>query len=1426
MPGPLISIEGGLLPPDLLDRIAAGEADGQSAAAFGLSGSQRLIDEAQRAFSDARTVWNAFQVRLQHSSASPTQITRQNWGLPFFEILGFKSLRRQRGQIQVGGQRYVISHIAGEADDAPPVHIVASGQNLNSRNGRRSPHASVQEYLNHSDAVWGMVTNGEQLRLLRASERFTRPTYIEFDLRGMFEGNQYAGFALAYRLLHHSRFPTDGASVADSWLERYFRIGVEEGGRVRERLREGVEEALRILGQALLQSKALREKHEAGELDETNYYRQLLRLVYRLLFLMVAEERRLIFPEGADDAGKVAVYRRYYSISALRERCERYFADDDHHDLWLGLMETFRIFREEEAAATLGLSPLDSELFGDGACPDLERAICSNKALLGAMRHLSTFLEEPDGGGRRGRRSSQRAVPRRVNYAALDVEELGSVYEALLDLQPRIEASQHAGGVSTFSLVASSERKQTGSYYTPPELVQALIDSALEPVMEERLASAGTRTEREQALLGMRVLDPAAGSGHFLLAAARRIAIKLAQARSKDGGYSPDGYREALRDVIRHCLYAVDKNPLAVDLCKVALWIESHSPGLPLSFLDHHIKCGDSLVGVDDLDRLHAGVPDKAYETVRGDDKKAASAYRKRNAQERKGQLALDHNPGPATAWAEDFATFADLDERNPAEVQAKEGLYDQLREPGSHWWRYKTACDLWTYAFFAPLQHPADDDLPRVPTTNDVRDALEGSTKPAKLIGAAVEASEQLRFFHWPLEFPDVFERGGFDVVIGNTPWERIKLQEKEFFATRDAEIAGAPNKAARTRLIARLSERNPDLAREWEQAQRTAESTSLFVRRGGRFPLAGRGDVNTYAPFAELFRKFTHEQGRAGVITPSGIATDATTRELFADFVNSRSLVSLFDFENRAGVFPEVHKSTKFCLLTLTGSAGRAAAAEFAFFLQRTEQINERERRFILDPEDFALFNPNTRTAPTFRTGRDAAIARKFYKRAGVLWREARDGEDEQNPWGVRFQSMFHMANDSGLFRTREALIAEGVALEGNVFKRGEERWLPLYEGKLFHQYDHRFATFDGIDEQARQNGNARELSAAEKAEPASGTIPRYWVSEIEVVKKLESYDYGRMMTGPQGHRATGPQGHRATGPQGPSTNRSQALHSRNERTDRDCSLGSEQRAGRFRNTPVCWLTAFRDITNATNERTAICAFVPVTAMNNKAPLIRIDAAAWLQAFRVIQGADPENSATVLTYEEAEAVASALVLANLNSLPFDWTARQSVGGTNLSFFIVKQLPVLPPEAYLERVAAGPAYAELVAPRVLELTYTSYELEGFARDLGYEGPPWPWDEERRHRLKCELDAIYAHMYRLAREDLEWILDAPEPSASFPVLKRAEEREFGEYRTQRYVLEAYDQMAAGGLPDLEPPPAATRADETSEQAGQPAQKDR
>ena len=319
--------------------------------------------------------------------------------------------------------------------------------------------------------------------------------------------------------------------------------------------------------------------------------------------------------------------------------------------------------------------------------------------------------------------------------------------------------------------------------------------------------------------------------------------------------------------------------------------------------------------------------------------------------------------------------------------------------------------------------------------------------------------------------------------------------------------------------------------------------------------------------------------------MITPSGIATDDTTKAFFANLVDSQSLASLYDFENRERVFPGIDSRIKFCLLTLTGSARKVSQAEFAFFLYRTEQLQDAGRRFALSPADFALFNPNTRTCPVFRTRQDADIAAKLYRRAGVFWKEARSEEPERNPWGISFQRMFDMSNDSGLFRTREQLEQNGWILEGNVFLKEDERYLPLYEAKLFHQYDHRFATFQDADDHAISAGNARDMMTNEKTDHESVVIPRYWVPAEEVSQRLNPSNAAITPTAPPP-----PPTKRSTNSPNWLATRSPEDHQRHQRTHGDIQYDRIRGRQRFRHDNFGWLVSFRDIASPTNERTAI--------------------------------------------------------------------------------------------------------------------------------------------------------------------------------------------------------------------------------------------
>lgn len=560
-------------------------------------------------------------------------------------------------------------------------------------------------------------------------------------------------------------------------------------------------------------------------------------------------------------------------------------------------------------------------------------------------------------------------------------EELGSVYESLLELVPYRE-----NGGRTFAFAGGIEakgnaRKTSGSYYTPDSLVQTLLDSTLNPVLDQAEQKGGA-----DEILKLKVIDPACGSGHFLLGAARRMANHVAQVRNID---APD-YQAAMRDVVRNCIHGVDRNPMAIELAKVALWIETVTPGKPLGFLDANIVCGDSLLGIFDLKAIEDGIPDEAFKPLTGDEKAVANELKKRNRAEREGQGSFDWSSGvvasmPPKKMAADVNHLRDLPEDTVADVEAKRAKFAAWVVDPKRTATQK-ACDLQVAAYLLPKVETGEIFArPMVPTTASVRHVLAGQTGDEALVALGVAASRAASALHWPLAFPEVMiGQGGFDVVIGNPPWEVMQLGEEEYFASRDPEIAALKG-VHRKRAIANLAKEHPALFAEYETDKRRFEAANEFARSCGRFSLTARGKVNTYALFAEHFLNLTHKSGRAGVIVPTGIATDATTAPFFGHLVKTQRLAGLTDFENRAGLFPAVDSRMKFCILTIGSDV---SAANFAFFLTDPAQLEDARRRFSLSPKAIARINPNTQTAPVFRSRKDAELAAQIYGRVPVLF------------------------------------------------------------------------------------------------------------------------------------------------------------------------------------------------------------------------------------------------------------------------------------------------------------------------------------------------------------------------------------------------------------------------------------------------------
>jgi hypothetical protein len=989
--------------------------------------------------------------------------------------------------ITVGDRRYPISALAGTVPIVVAPHSVGLDEPREqfavegSGSRRKSALQLAQECLNASaDHRWALVSNGRQIRLLRDAATLTRPSFLEIDLQDVLGGQRYTEFAMAWRLLHASRaldLPSPSGRGAggegESIWERWREAGNEEGTRVREGLSEGVSEALLSLGSGFLAhpaNHALRQSLQEGGLDKDAYFQQLLRLVYRLIFLFSVEERGLLHSRDASAAGQRArqAYAEGYAMGRLRDHCLKRRARNRYDDLWQAARIVFKGLATGEPRLAL---PALGGVFAESQCPDLDQSDLDNTHWLRALAAL--------------RWSRRDGTLDPVDYRNMGFEEMGSVYESLLELVPELDLpARRFGfvGLTAEGPTAGNARKLTGSYYTPDALVQELIQSALDPVIEQRLAE--NPAQPIAALLDIKVIDPACGSGHFLLAAARRLGERLAQLRTSDGAVKPEDYRHALREVIAHCIHGVDKNPMAIELARTALWLEGFEEGRPLGFLDHRLQCGDALLGVMDLESLELGIPKDAFKALSGDDKGVCKALTKANAEGLKQlkherdrrQMVLTLEGSDALAA---LSAIESMPEDRPEQIAAKEAAYRAHKERARDN-RLRQAADLLVGAFLLPKVGDAE----AIPTSQTLYLELRSdqhTESHRRTRGAARQACAEAQVFHWPLQFPQVFARGAFDCVLGNPPWEVSQMGEEEFFAARAPQIAALAGDK-RKRAISSLETDDPRLWTVYVRESQQVAAGNAFFRASGRFERTAVGKLNTYSLFVDLMDQITAPTGRAGFIVPTGIATDDSTKAYFGHITSTERLISLYDFRTGPGLFSEIgHQRYKFCLLTL----GAAEAVDFVFFATDVSHLDDARRHFTLTTEEFRLINPNTLTCPVFRSARDAELTKKLYRAAPVL---IEDGKAGGNPWDIRFsQGLFNMTSDSNLFADTS----------------GENR-LPLYEAKMIHQFDHRWATYD--------NGDSRDVTLQEKVNPNFEVRPRYWVENAEVRQRLADKDWSR--------------------------------------------------------------------------------------------------------------------------------------------------------------------------------------------------------------------------------------------------------------------------------------------------------------------------
>lgn len=1444
-----LSLAGSLFSADMLFLMARGNSSHQSVEDYKLLPGLRFSDEISRSFNISRAFYNEYKKNRNASSAYDS--TKKFIEDFFTKALNYDSFIHSSGKT-IKDRKYPVTLYA--AKDVPII-IAPYTFTLDEADGRftvegvtsrkKSAFSLAQLFLNASgECTWAFATNGLELRLLRDSDSLVRPSFLSFDIESILNDSRYPDFVALWYLIHSSR-----VNIWEAWRQE----GITNGTRVREGLRDGVTNALLHLGAGFLQTEgegnnallnALKDGKQADGVSYTqmDFYKALLREVYRFLFLSTIEERNLLFAHTEDEAQLTPelrkahrIYREGYSIHRLAEKSRRILSNDKYSDIWHGIQVVFKALQKGNEA--LDLSPIGG-LFRQDQCPLLDACNIDNEHLLKAIRCLRWCYIN-------GKLTF-------TDYRNMGTEEFGSVYESLLELVPRVDLTAKSfsfvgigdeNGIDEEGSTTGNARKTSGSYYTNAELVNSLIKSALEPGLmgkieraEEMAKKRNEEMDYEKTILSFSVVDPACGSGHFLLAAARRIAEVLVEKRLEkmsDAAPSQALYRKALRDVITNCIYGVDLNEMAVELTRTALWLEGYESGKPLEFLSHHIKCGNSLVGVYDLNVLNNGIPDAAYTALSGDEKDVALEAKKINEKERKELCVKADKNGKV--YRASYFDFGD----NPQNVQKslallmakisftgndtledeekKEKLYNELLQ-NEEYVLLKTAADLYTATFF--VKKDKDNEL-KIPSTKDLFDIKRKLPEDSAKKGIreeAVNISKQYKFFHWKIEFPEIFQRGtGFDCVLGNPPWDRVKLAEKEFFASRAPLIAEAKNKSARDKMILALKDSGQAFERELYEsfitALHSAESTSVFVHANEktyadcRYALTGCGDVNMYALFAELIYTMIDTFGTAGFIVPSGIATDDGTKAYFGKIATSGLLKSLYDFENSQGIFPNVHRSFKFSLITLAPKDGMS---DFAFFLHNLNELEDSRRHFTMTPEDFDLINPNTHTCPVFRSEEDAKLAKKIYKKAGVFVNE--NDEENGNPWKIKFSTMFHMSNDSGLFVGAELLKRVQGDGHAELVSASGSRYLPLYEAKLMHQFDHRWNTF--------VNGSPVDVSPEQKSDPDFSVTPQYYVPYTETVLRATSLDL-KIVQALREAIASASLSKQAVGERTTTVgerSRTEKLRSLvaektgaagdlfvNENTDgidwqkvyasEDLSKAVFEVAEK-----LCpkYLMGWRDITGAVNERTYLLTVIPFCGAGN-----------------TLQLAYFNNS--------IEIIKQACFIANADSLIVDYCAKFKIGGNHMNMFVTKQLPVLPPSAYHE------AALSFIVPRVMALTYTAndmtewakalwtdsspamrqkmLELNGKSREFSQENSgstlacgPYIYDDAKRSVLKAELDAYFARLYGLTRTELQYILDPHSvmgedyPSETFRVLKDNEIAKYGEYRTQRLVLEAWDRM--------------------------------
>ena len=982
-----------------------------------------------------------------------------------------------------------------------------------------NPHGLVQEFLNRSqNHLWAIVTNGLRFRILRDSQALSRQSYLEFDLESMFTGEIFSDFVLFWLTAHATRFapPSDGKPEY-CLLEYWTKMANEQGARALESLRGGVEKALQVLGQGFVahpHNITLRKALRSGQISIVDFHSQLLRVVYRLIFLFVAEDRLLnglsiLHPRDNSIEARHAreQYSSYYGTARLRDLASR-IKGSRHGDLWqqfnliAGALSgdvRFADVRQRLALPALGsflwsqesTSVLNAESLTGADGPNL-----TNTDFLEALRHLA-FVRQDN-------------VLRLVDYKNLGSEELGSVYESLLELHPVVNVD-----AGTFSLQSAGghERKISGSYYTPAVLILSLLDTALEPALERAMQ----QKDAEGAMLNIKVCDPSCGSGHFLVAAAHRIARQLALVRNDYLEPSPDSVQVALRDVIGRCIYGADINPMAVELCKVNLWLEALDPGRPLSFLDHHIICGNSLIGATPLLISH-GIPDAAFTGTSEDDANVCKSFKKRNKAERTScQASLFDDSGNIWIVPDAIATnFAEIERISDATIDGlhhKEQKYQDLLK-SSVYQTNRLVADAWCAAFLCKKVLGNDSAYP---ITDEIFQRIRSNPAsiPERLLEEIRRTCVKYRCLHWHLDFPDVFSgdkeknpvtgwHGGFDVVLGNPPWDVHEVRDSEFFAVSHPEIIATKTAKERKQLLHKVKDKSPEIWRQYLERTAHVEKERHFICSSGRFPYSACGSINLFKLFIENDHDVINNEGRVGIVIPSSFIADASSKKHFQKLHSDNRIASVYDLENYENYFSGTDRRFKFCLITISGSASKKhMQTDFVFWARSIEELKDADRHLHLSHNDLFALNPISGSAPVTRSRKDLELA-LHCQRKGVLLQNTPVNDE----WHIQPRIMLSTEESSSPQQTYEYLHKGGYTLNNNCFSLNDILYFPVYEGKMVSMFDHRSSSLIFNPQNRVRKIQREDLTDDDHMAADKFAMPMFWIEGTRIQKK-----YGRV-------------------------------------------------------------------------------------------------------------------------------------------------------------------------------------------------------------------------------------------------------------------------------------------------------------------------